>query len=73
MTYYLLAETQTNEGTYCACVDGFDTEDAAKIARDQENLAWSDEGVTYKITIEYPAEWDTTNCEYKFLLERVSK
>lgn len=73
MTYYVLAETTQPEGGYCACVGGYDTQDEAAIIVDTERLCWSDEGVSYKITTEYPAEWDITNCEYAFLCERVSK
>lgn len=69
--FYLIATTKCYEGDYEAVVGEFSTEKEANEVMNCEVLAWSDEGVEYKVVAEVDPM--SANCEYEFLLARVSK
>ena len=73
MTWHLFATIRTIEGAYAAVVGSYDIEEEAKIVKDQETIAQSDEGVTYWLReCPYIATCARV-CSYETLLERVMK
>ena len=71
MIYHLYAGFNHRYGSEVALVERFQTLEAAEICKSEEELAWSDEGLRFKISTE--AINPGPNISYEKLQEMVMK
>jgi hypothetical protein len=74
--FYLIATCRVIEGTYKALVAYSDDSKEIHEKKSVEEMCWSDEGVEYEVIEGFIGESEsaeTFNCEYDFIMDRVSK